>query len=279
MLSWVKSKSQASNAKGVEVPAKLVSVFREVNSLEDCEDIFLATGFLESSALSEEKLDTIAHLINQLRADGLGLEPNLVGRAAASLFELDFVRGRASALLGNSDTDFISLSRDADAARDAGRFDSAQYLYWRSLELFPYHPAVQTQYGHSLKEQGLFADALVAYFDALIVGADPRDVEEHLLHVASQQGLQDLARRMVKKVQLLDVEKSNAIDRRPHSKAVISLCYLFLNREPTISERADWMCRYDSVRALANHLIEMSECKHHNRDLLRFIADIKSAQV
>lgn len=93
------------------------------------------------------------------------------------------------------DPEFQTWAAQADAARDLGRWGEAEYYYWRSLELYPFHSGYRVQYAHVIKEQGKLDWAEVHYRSALAEGAEEELVGEHLLFVARRNRV-DFAPRL-----------------------------------------------------------------------------------
>lgn len=86
------------------------------------------------------------------------------------------------------DEEFRRYVSEGDQARDARNWGRAEFDYWRALALYPLHCGYMVQYAHCLKEQGKFADAEIYYRSALALGAPARDVADHLVYAAHQQG-------------------------------------------------------------------------------------------
>lgn len=86
------------------------------------------------------------------------------------------------------DEEFRNLTAEADAARDAGRWEAAERAYERALAIYPLHFGYRIQHAHMCKEQGRFGEAEIGYRDALTLGARTADVAAHLAFVAGRQG-------------------------------------------------------------------------------------------
>jgi tetratricopeptide (TPR) repeat protein len=86
------------------------------------------------------------------------------------------------------DEEFRNLTAEADAARDAGRWEAAERAYGRALGIYPLHFGYRIQHAHMCKEQGRFDEAEIGYRDALTLGASTADVAAHLAFVADRQG-------------------------------------------------------------------------------------------
>lgn len=78
--------------------------------------------------------------------------------------------------------------READAARDAGRWAQAAQRYRRYLQDRPLDAPVWVQLGHAEKEGGEHARAEAAYREAMRLRADDHDAPLHLGHVLKLQG-------------------------------------------------------------------------------------------
>lgn len=80
------------------------------------------------------------------------------------------------------------MLREADAARDAGRWDAAARLYRRYLQHQPADAPVWVQLGHAEKEGGAPDRAEVAYREAMRLQPADHDPPLHLGHLLKLQG-------------------------------------------------------------------------------------------
>jgi hypothetical protein len=139
--------------------------------------------------------------------DSNGGDANGVGaNGARSRFDLAGLPGQTRAVQiaatldrAFADSGFRGHVQCADAARDSGDWPLAEREYGRALRLFPLHWGYCIQFGHSAKEQSLFARAEAWYRSAVALAAPPDMVDEHLIFVArasgatfTRQGMPDL---------------------------------------------------------------------------------------
>jgi hypothetical protein len=132
-------------------------------------------------------IDCIAARVNILRAVGRVSDALRLQRSA---WRLARSRREAIALTFDAaprDEDFLRAATDGDAARDRGAWGAAEQHYARGLALYPLHFGYRVQYGHMLKEQTRDVHAEIAYRNALVLGAPPGDVVEHLRFVCVRQ--------------------------------------------------------------------------------------------
>ena len=239
-----------------------LSRFQRVRSIDECIDIFESEAWIERDGLSESIVSMLAARCGDMRRHGLGLEPNLIGRAATRLMTSPQRIGEASLLFGAQDGDFAALVADADKRRDGGDYTEAEYAYYRALTLFPGHPAVRVQYAHMLKEQHKYADALVNYLDAALYGAPLTDVREHALFVASR----------------LDVRPEVTAwlsDLKIHrlSSALRAIYRLLFGQEASVEAVLGLMLKPAGLAQVFADLISESGFRNANRDLIRVVAE------
>ena len=182
MASWLKERNNANELKKgiLGENLNLDEAFLSVESINQCVELFHHYKLIGNNDLDIEKIDFLMNLCGRLRKKGLGLEPNIIGRAVAWIVLDRDLAGSVSIRFAKTDTDFHRLTIEADTARDRGDFADAQYFYWQALQLFPFHSNIRVQYAHSLKEQGLMAQALPEYIDAYYFGASKEHVEIYL---------------------------------------------------------------------------------------------------
>jgi len=95
-----------------------------------------------------------------------------------------------------ADQRFRDAIARADASRDSGDWVTATREYGHALRLFPLHWGYSVQYAHTVKEQGLHAEAEAWYRSAVALGAPPDMVDEHLSFVARRNGVMFVRRGM-----------------------------------------------------------------------------------
>lgn len=150
------------------------------------------------------------------------------------------------------DFDFQRLVEQADRARDAAEWRKAAELYREALEPYPDHFGYIVQYAHCLKEQGQLVEAECHYRSALALGEPWRDVQEHLNHVASQQGFPANFERDAGQ----DPGDSDPFDALPAKADVELLVFLLLGREPAVGEIVQLLRKHRSVRSLFLAIVE-----------------------
>lgn len=238
------------------------SALEQVRSLEDCIKIFEAESWIERDGLSEPALLTLLHCCDNMRRRGLGLEPNVIGRAAVRSIYSPRRTGKFCALFGQQDSDFGVLLAQADEKRDNGDLSRAEYLYFRALAFYPGHASALVQYSHMLKDQHKFEDALVHYLDAANYGATPADVVEHALFVAGVLGLKDKV-----EARLLDVDECLSL-------SALRLIYrLLFGHEASTNTLLELMLESRKFEQVVVSLINRSGFRDANRDLLRVVAE------
>lgn len=87
------------------------------------------------------------------------------------------------------DQRFRALVMEGDWHRDARDWEKAERRYAAGLALYPYQRSYWVQHGHVCKENGLFERAEISYRTACAFGEPVQDVEDHLVFVMEQQGL------------------------------------------------------------------------------------------
>lgn len=100
-----------------------------------------------------------------------------------------------------------SHRRAGDKARDAGDWAAATKSYGRHVRQYPLDAAIWVQLGHTLKEQGLLADADDAYASALKLTPDDADLLLHFGHVKRLRNQGATAAELLR--------RSAAIDPKP----------------------------------------------------------------
>lgn len=275
MLGFSVKRKRSGNQTPLPEIQRLAEIFRSVRSTDDCLALLAQKDLLDDAGLDASRYELLQSICTAMRKQGLGLEPNLLGRAAAEAILDRRLAGKASNVFGAADTDVQNYIDAADAARDRGDFSSAEFDYWRALQLFPSHAGYLVQYGHCLKERGQHADALVMYLDAHFFGAPKQDVAPHALHVAGAIGKY----ASVNKILEGDVQsdsgtgQSASMEQALTSRDVRTLIQLIHLRTPSLEEVAHCMCDYASRRALVLALLEKAEFARAHRDLLRMLAE------
>ena len=233
-----------------------------VRSVEECVKIFETEAMLNEGGLTEESVAALHSCCAVMREKGLGLEPNLIGRAASQSIANMRRSGKLAIKFGCEDTDLCQVVAEADAERDKRDFARAEYLYYHALTLYPMHPVVTVQYAHALKEQGKFPDALVRYVDASIYGAPKSDVEEHALFTASRLDLKDAVARILA-----------GPDTLLPSAHVRALYRLVCGRDVDVKTVLHLMIGCQNFSSLLVELMRGDFFKHANRDLLRLVVE------
>ena len=249
-------------------------IFRKVESVEHCLTLFHSEGLLHPSGLGTTTISLLERVRNNLRAQGLGLEPNLLGRAISNAVMDRHLLGAVSIRLANSDTDFCGHIVQAETSRVKGDLSKAQFHYWSALELFPSHPGFLIQYGHCLKDQGLIADALPKYIDAYYFGASQKDVKQHALFVASSIGLFDDVSAIFKRQNVQPSHCQDALDWLLTSKDIYTLTNLLHGHDPSMSDVCRYMCKCINRRELVLALVEGADFIRTHRDTLRLLDEI-----
>jgi ADP-heptose:LPS heptosyltransferase len=109
------------------------------------------------------------------------------------------------------------LLPQADAARDAGRFEAAAALYDRALTRVPANAGLLVMSGHMHKEAGEFQSAEQRYLTAQAIKPDDADIAIQLGHLYKRLGRWDEANRWYGRAQQL----SPAWDEPPRELATI----------------------------------------------------------
>jgi tetratricopeptide (TPR) repeat protein len=152
------------------------------------------------------------------------------------------------------DKDFQALIAAADRARDRGDWRAGERYYRAALALYPTHCSYMVQYAHCLKEQGKFAAAEIHYRSARALGAQLRDVHEHLAFVASRQSYRDSSEALSGAAWI--AEPLLFLDGPP-TKADVDLAYLALRgSKPGVNEVLHILRARRTVRDMLIGLIE-----------------------
>lgn len=252
---------------------RLAMLFRTVRSEEDCVQLLNTEGLLDAPGLSEATCDLLDGVCRSLRADGMAMEPNLLGRTAARSILNRTLAGTVSIAFAGHDTDFLEQAGAADAARDLRDFETGRHKYSIALQMFPYHPSYLIQYAHCLKEVDRLPDALVAYIDAYYFGAPKDDLETHAMYVAERIGRQEQMAAILKLNVDASSDETGSMGWALTSGDVITLTELFHSHTPTPTEIVRRMCEHRSRRELALALLGQSQFGHVHRDLLRIMSD------
>lgn len=273
MTNWLKEpKKTDTSGLGADVN-RLAEIFRFVESTDHCLNLYHYEGLLGYEGWASEKIDLLENVCDQLRAQGLGLEPNLIGRTIANTVLNRQLAGSVSIRLAKTDTDFCELISQADTAKGRGDFNAAQYLYWRALELFPAHPGYRVQYGHCLKERGLMEDALHQYIDAYYFGASKKEVESHALFVANSFGRYAAVAAIFKRQTQHAARSQKMLDWSVTSKDVIALTNFMLGHHPSIGEITNHICECINIRDLFCALLGEKDFVRTHRDTLRLLSE------
>ncbi|MFX1671551.1 hypothetical protein PWR63_04490 [Paraburkholderia sp. A2WS-5] len=266
-LKGKKSRSPAPSAES----QRLTHDFRSVKNAEDCIRVMQSTGLMSRTGVSDESASVILQICNNLRKDGMELEPNLVGRAAVSAMSDNVTAGRAAVMFSRKDTDFTRLVEQADRSRDEGNYPGAQYHYWRALQLYPSHPAYIVQYAHCLKERGLIEDAFVNYVDAFRFGALAVDVQQHAEFTAERSGHGDVGHLFhASPAQSGDTE---ARQRELTTRDIKTGVLAFHLEEASVARVAAYLCKYGTREALMSALVQEARFLSAHRDLLLLLKE------
>lgn len=114
------------------------------------------------------------------------LDREFDGHDAASLSRYDIVASEIAKAA--QDEVFRHLVVNGDDARDRCEWAEAEMFYSQALQLYPYHPGYRVQQAHMRKEQHKFQEAELSYRSALALGADGRDIKQHLDFVTERNG-------------------------------------------------------------------------------------------
>jgi len=239
-----------------------ISRLTRVRSIQECIQFFESQSWIAREGLSEQALSTLLACCDDMRSRGLGLEPNLIGRAAAKCLMSPQRVGEASLIFGARDGDFLMLAAEADEKRDHRDYSGAEHAYYRALMLYPGHPTLLVQYAHMLKDQHKYPDALVYYFDAAIHGAPLADLREHALFVGSSVG-----RKNETAARLSDSHFCLS------SSTLRTIYLLLFGQEPPVVLVMELMLETSRLEQVFAKLIIRSDFKSANRDLLRVVAE------
>ena len=264
MQNWLKK--YKSNIPYSNMDAtQLVDVFRHIDSIESTFNIFRLHGLLNDFGLVADKVTILLNVCALMRAKGMALEPNLIGRAAIKAIMQPKLSSQAAIEFSRVDNDFLAHIVLADAARDSKNFSEAQYQYWSALELLPSHPGYRTQYAHCLKERGLMTDALIEYINAYIFGENKNNIEQHAVFAAREINLYEEAQAFFNRPLAASQEP---LDWPATSQDVKVLSQLLLGAPSSIDEIAHLMCISQNKRALFHKLIGHKEfIKTHRKTL------------
>ena len=92
---------------------------------------------------------------------------------------------------------FYTHAMAGDRARDGRRWQQGFENYRAALDIFPFSAVYMVQAGHCLKEAGRLMEAEGYYRSALLLGALPQDVVEHLVFTAQRNRYPETEARMV----------------------------------------------------------------------------------
>jgi len=272
IFDWVGKPSKAHTIDLDPEIARLADVFHSVRSMEDCLSLLHNQDLLGVAGPNEATCKILEGICSYLRTQGLGLEPNLIGRATATAVMEHLLAGAASTAFAAKDPDFQDRVAEADSARDRGDFGEAEYRYWLALQYFPSHPGCLVQYGHSLKEQNKQSSALISYLNAHVFGAPIRDVEPHALFVAERLGRYDQVSKIFRKPRSVNpIGPDDSMAQMLSSRDVVTLTQLLHERTPNSDEILKRMCDHANRRELTLSLIDEKDFFIAHRDLLRLV--------
>jgi len=275
MTSWKPFRSAAPGerraAPDLPRPDFLAEQARFLRSEQQGLDLLESCGLLQGAGLIDGTEETVLRAVRNLRRQGLGLEPNLLGRAAGRASANLMRCAKNSRVFANEDTDYAEALGEADRARDRREFALAEYGYWKCLVWFPFHSSTLIQYAHTLKEQGKHAEALLRYLDAGLLGAEPADVDQHAKFVADQIGKGGLVEAALSGRRKPDCEA--LMGRPPLSTEVSASKILLHGRTPTTEECVQYVLAASTIEVLILSMLEDSDFRHMHRDLLHLLAE------
>jgi hypothetical protein len=272
MFDWIGKKKNTKNAQHNIETLRLADIFRKVQSSVECESLLKNQDLIDKFGILESVCDLLDDVCNHMRAQGLGLEPNLLGRTVVKFVMSPNLVGAVSILFANKDSDFKERMSVADAARDQGDYGNAEYNYWLALQYFPYHPNCLVQYGHALKEQNKLPDALANYLDGSFFGASKFDVDAHILHVADRIGKLNKVEKILKARSVKNISSHGGAMVQGLTKHDIIILTKFLHgKTPSPDEIIERICDFDNRQQLIIKLIGENEFSHVHRDSLRLI--------
>lgn len=255
---------------------KLADLFKTVKSIEDCHRLLYQQGLLSPLGIDKVIFSELSDVCSCLRDQGLGLEPNLLGRAIASLIIDPIFTGEVSIYFASKDTDVQEKLREAEKAISCGDYSDSEYRYWLVLQYFPSHPSYLVQYAHSLKEENKFQDALVQYLDASFFGAPKQDIYQHILYVAERINKYDEIFKILKRRYGREIyDQLTQMDWELTVKDVLVITKLLHNRLPSLDEVLLRMTNCTNRRELIVILMHEKEFNIVHRDLLRMISEIE----
>lgn len=252
----------------------LMGALEKVRSEADCLSVFTARGLLGDAGLEEDSLAVLRDACLTMRAKGMAMEPNLIGRAAARMIIDRALAGSVSLEFASCDTDFLDLVAAADVARERADYSEAKSRYLQALQMFPFHPGYMLQYGHCLKELKLLPEALAAYFDAYRYGATKHEFETHATDTARQLGRAGQIAQMATKInQPLTDKPLSSLDLELTSKDVITLTQLFHLNTPSPENIAKRLCFCRSRRELIMALLGDPQFSQAHLNTLRLVSE------
>jgi len=268
MFNWHRERKLSNPSEPDTKIKKLSTIFRSIESTDDCLNLLYQEGILNNKITIKE-VELFEKVCKNLRAQGLDLEPNIIGRTIAnSILDRHLARS-ASIRFAAFDSDFLRLIKEADTARDSAEFSKAQYHYWQALELFPAHAGYRVQYAHCLKEQGLIKEALVEYIDAYLYGEPLKNIEQHALFVADKINLQAQVSALLKRKSSKKTCDESSLDCYVSRKDVNTIVNLLLGRPTPSDEIIKYMLECDNKRHLIyNLLVEDDFSRFHLETLI-----------
>jgi len=233
-----------------------------VRSIEECMALFEGDPDFGQGAPSEQIISVVYAECMTMRAKGMGMEPNIVGRTLPIFICDKRLAGSASTRFAAVDSDVHSIFAEGNENAQENNPSRTQYRYQHILELFPKHGDFLVQYAHALKDQKKYRQSLLSYFDALIYGAPLYNVEEHALFAAERVELKkDVARR------LTDTRSMCS------SNEVRTLSMLLLGTQGDDKTTIALMLKSYSISSTIIEIMNNPSFCKENGDFLRFVVE------
>jgi len=230
--------------------------------VNDCIEIFEGNVAFANGAPPQNLVDAIYAECEAMRSRGMGLEPNLVGRAVPILIKDRIDAGQITTRFAERDTDANAIIDAIGALSREHDLPEIEYGLYRVLQFYPRHPALLIQYAHSIKDQGKPSVALEIYLEAFGLGAPLADLEEHALFVADSIGIRD---RVAKKL------------RDPRSICsfidVKALALLLLGTDRPDKSLLDLVLENTDVASIMLALTSTDSFCNANGNFLRYLAE------
>ena len=241
---------------------RLAGKFENVRSIQDCLELIEEDAAFTRGSPPEDLVAAVYSECEAMRRRGMGLEPNLVGRALPLLIADRIDAGRVTTRFAAHDTDTLAIFAAIGELSRERELPEIERSFFRILQFYPRYPAVWVQYAHSVKDQGRLPFALEYYLEAFALGASLSDIEEHALFVADRIGMRDL------------VSKKLCDPRTVCSpNDVKALAALFLDAEQTNKFVLELVLENNNLSSIMVELMTKDGFSRANGNLLRYLAE------